>query len=73
MYNPRYQTRSAMYIRGLIPRNFGEFAEAVPIVLADAISWEISRADLFLSVYGILREYLTERLSTFYKTILMTT
>ena len=27
----RYQSRSLMYIRGLIPRNFAELAEAVPI------------------------------------------
>ena len=31
-YHPRYQSRSLMYIRGLIPRNFAEFAEEVPIV-----------------------------------------
>ena len=30
-YHPRYQSRSSMYIRGLIPRNFAELAEAVPI------------------------------------------
>ena len=30
-YLPRYQSRSLMYIRGLIPRNFAELAEAVPI------------------------------------------
>ena len=30
-YDPRYQSRSSMYIRGLIPRNFAELAEAVPI------------------------------------------
>ena len=29
--HPRYQSRSLMYIRGLIPRNFSELAEAVPI------------------------------------------
>ena len=29
-YHPRYQSRSSMYIRGLIPRNFAELAEAVP-------------------------------------------
>ena len=27
----KYQSRSSMYIRGLIPRNFAELAEAVPI------------------------------------------
>ena len=30
-YHPRYQSRSSMYIRGLIPRNFAELTEAVPI------------------------------------------
>ena len=30
-YHPRYQSRSSMYIRGFIPRNIAEFAEAVPI------------------------------------------
>ena len=30
-YHPRYQSRSSMYIRGLIPWNFAELAEAVPI------------------------------------------
>ena len=30
-YHPRYQRRSSMYIRGLIPRNFAELAGAVPI------------------------------------------
>ena len=28
----RFQSRSSMYIRGLIPRNFAELTEAVPIV-----------------------------------------
>ena len=31
-YHPRYQSRSSMYIRGLILRNFAELDEAVPIV-----------------------------------------
>ena len=30
-YHQRYQSRSSMFIRGLIPRNFAELAEAVPI------------------------------------------
>ena len=30
-YHPRYQSRSSMYIRGLIPRNYAELAKAVPI------------------------------------------
>ena len=33
-YHPRYQSRSSMYIRGLIPWNFAEWAEAVPIAEA---------------------------------------
>ena len=32
-YHPRYQSRSSMHIRGLIPWNFAELAEAVPIAL----------------------------------------
>ena len=28
-YHQRYQSRSSMYIRGLIPRNFAELTEAV--------------------------------------------
>ena len=30
-YHPCYQSRSSMYIQGLIPRNFPELVEAVPI------------------------------------------
>ena len=30
-YHPRYQSRSSMYIHGLIPRKFAELDEAVPI------------------------------------------
>ena len=30
-YHPRYQSRSSMYIRGMISRNFVELAEAVLI------------------------------------------
>ena len=32
-YHPRYQSRSSMYIRGMVPRNFAELAEAVPITV----------------------------------------
>ena len=32
-YHPRYQSRSSMYIRDLIPRNFAELTEPVPIGL----------------------------------------
>ena len=31
-YHPRYKSRSSMYMRGLIPRNLADLAEAVPIV-----------------------------------------
>ena len=34
-YQPRYHSRSSMYIRGLIPRNFAELAEAVTIAYYD--------------------------------------
>ena len=30
-YHPRYQSRSSICIRGLIPQNSAEFAEVVPI------------------------------------------
>ena len=30
-HHPRYQSRSSIYVRGLIPLNFAELAEAVPI------------------------------------------
>ena len=33
-YHSRYRSRSSMYIRGLIPRNFAELDEAVPIGLS---------------------------------------
>ena len=33
-YHPRYQSRSSIYIRGLISRNFAELAEAVPIEMS---------------------------------------
>ena len=43
-HHPRYQSRSSMYILGLIPRNFAELAEAVPIaylhrVKNTALNW----------------------------------
>ena len=30
-YHPRYPIRSSMYTGGLIPQNFAELAEAIPI------------------------------------------
>ena len=32
-YHPRYQSRSSMYIHGLILQNFAELAEAAPIAI----------------------------------------
>ena len=34
-YHQRYQSLSSMYIRGPIPRNFTESAEAFPIAVTD--------------------------------------
>ena len=34
-YHSRYQSGSSMYIRGLIPRNFAELVEAVPIAITE--------------------------------------
>ena len=39
-YHPRYQSRSSMYIRGLIPRNFAELVEAVPIDMSGDLTLE---------------------------------
>ena len=36
-YHSRYQSRSSMYIRGLIPGNFTELADAVPIGLKSSL------------------------------------
>ena len=48
-YHPRYQRRPSMYIRGLIPRNFAELAEAVPI---DQIDDVIEFKKTFVSLNG---------------------
>ena len=41
-YHPRYQSRSSMYIRGPIPRNSAELAEAVPIGAVVVLCWNQS-------------------------------
>ena len=46
-YHPRFQSRSSMSICGLIPRNFAELAEAVPIDLLSDI--KITLKSLFCS------------------------
>ena len=50
-YYPRYQCRSSMYIRGLIPLNFAELAEAVPMVMKGCIFFY----DLVLTEYRVFR------------------
>ena len=37
-YHPCYQSRSSMYIRGLIQQNFAELVEAVPIDYSGSVS-----------------------------------
>ena len=41
-YHPRYQSRSSMYIRGLIPQNFAELAKLVPIANCCYLKQEIN-------------------------------
>ena len=47
-YHPRYQSRSSMNIRGLIPRNFAELAEAV---LIDLISTSVTNLGVTLQLF----------------------
>ena len=42
-YHSRYQSRPSMYNRGLIPRNFAELAEVVPIVTTDVLDAQKNR------------------------------
>ena len=44
---PRYQRRSSMYIRGLIPRNSTELVEPVPIATVPCLDFHISLTDCF--------------------------
>ena len=43
-YRPPYQSRSLIYIRGMILRNFAELAEAVPIEVANVQSMKSEAA-----------------------------
>ena len=56
-YHPPYQSKSSMYIRGAIPRNFAEMAEAVPIAvpvyLRKSISFKLSGLPLVLLQHAI--------------------
>ena len=52
-YHPHFQNRSSMYIRGLIPRNFAESDEAVPIgyvVLISSTTYMPQEKDEFTNV-----------------------
>ena len=42
-YHQRYHSRSSMYIRGLIPRNLAELAEAVPNVITYVVDAQKNR------------------------------
>ena len=66
-YHPRYQSISSTYIRGLIPRNFAELSEAVPIALkcickkiepriGPTICWASSGSHLFNALMINLKE-----------------
>ena len=44
-YHPHYRSKSSMYIRGLIPWNFAEWAEAVPIGIR--ATWRFRIAKIF--------------------------
>ena len=47
-YHPLYQRRSSMYIHGLIPRNFAELAEAVPIAeVREEMSHDTKQSNTF--------------------------
>ena len=46
-YHPRYQSRSSMYIRGLILRNFAELAEAVPIAAKVSLMGDYTKHNKF--------------------------
>ena len=53
-YRPRYQSRSSMYIRGLIPRNFAELTESVPIAIVTAsVGFETEVKEMIKKTLGI--------------------
>ena len=49
----RYQSRSSMYIRGLIPRSSTEYAEAVPIACHCVIVAFTGRTHLLFAILAI--------------------
>ena len=48
--HPPYLSRSSMYIRGLIPRNFAVLAEAVPIEVNDNMDSAKYQSDSYLDI-----------------------
>ena len=56
-YHPRHQSISSMYIRGLIARNFTEFAEAVPIVCVLLCFLLIFLGSIYCKQYGPRSEW----------------
>ena len=55
-YHPRYQSRSSMYTRGLIPRNFAELAEAVPIEVESDVKTSAQRSTTLTHVLKPLNQ-----------------
>ena len=53
-YHPRYQSRSSMYIHGLIPRNFAELAEVGPIDINKQTLTPSSLVETFILIIQIL-------------------
>ena len=47
-YHSHYQSRLSMYIRCLIPRNFAELAEVVPIVTTYVVEAQKNRLDMMV-------------------------
>ena len=64
-YHPRYQSKSAMYIRGLISRNFAELAEAIPICFVFCTIHASIQVEvifyLFFFSYGVCRTNVLEK------------
>ena len=61
-YHSRYQSRSSMYFRGLVPRNFAELTETIPIAASlyarYCMLWNY-RHDRFVHIIAILHVFAT--------------
>ena len=60
-YHPCYQRRFSMYIRGLIPRNFAELAEAVPIDTKDDKSCFFEEGCILIMCDTSMDDYVQEK------------